>query len=152
MIKKKGMTLVEVLISVVVLGFMSAIIITGLFSYRKHQAVDQTAHTVASYLEEARRKTLASENSARYGVHFDTYQVVLYKNTYSSTEPSNRIYTLHSYSQINSISLLGGGSEVLFERLTGETQATGTITVSLRSDTSKTKKITISQTGVIEKN
>ena len=51
---------------------------------------------------------------------------------------------------IFSISLSGGGADVVFERLTGELDKSVTITITLVSDTSKTRVITIQLTGVVE--
>jgi hypothetical protein len=47
------------------------------------------------------------------------------------------------------INLAGGGSDIVFSRITGDTANNGTIVIQLTSDSSKQKTISINSLGII---
>ncbi len=101
-------------------------------------------------LNQARNLTLLSKNATVYGVHFASPDYVLFTgSSYSSSDPNNQIFTLSSPDTVLTLSLTGGGSEVVFKRLSGETTQDGTITVS-SPGISKTKTVTIYKTGLVK--
>lgn len=117
------------------------------------EALDKNADLVVSVLTEARSMTLSSINGYSYGVHFDENQVVLFQgNVYNSTASTNFPTSLNSLVGIQNVSLVGGGNEVLFNKLTGATAQSGTLQVYLQSATTTYKTVTISPTGITEKN
>ena len=61
--------------------------------------------------------------------------------------PDNKEVTFHNNLAISNISLAGGGATVMFKRLTGATDQSGTVIVSLVADDSQQRVITISATG-----
>jgi hypothetical protein len=131
---------------------VAGIILSSLVKYRKNQALDLAAHNALALLLEARSKTISSLNDARYGVHFDSNQAVLYKNSYVVSASTNKVYTFDTYVQLQATSLVGGGAEVLFDRLTGETVMSGTVTLSRKDDTSLTRILTVKSSGLVESN
>ena len=89
-------------------------------------------------------------DSSKYGVHFEASRVVLFKgNTYDANDPDNEEYLLRG-NTLSPITLTGGGSDVVFERLNGKTNQSGTVTISSVSDPSRSKVITIRGTGIVE--
>jgi len=48
--------------------------------------------------------------------------------------------------------LAGGGVDVIFQRLTGETVQSGTVTMALVASTTRTKTVTIYGTGLFQTN
>jgi hypothetical protein len=102
-------------------------------------------------LNEARALTLASYDNTVYGVHLLPDRATLFKgNTFSSSDPDNKVNVISSRVSISNIVLSGGGNDIIFQRLTGKTGQNGTITLSLISDPSKSKTITIQVSGIIE--
>lgn len=147
---KSGLTSVELLVALAVLLVLGAAVVAGFGSMRNKSALDSAAYEVVSVLNQARLKTLASQNDRPYGVHFESQRAVLFKGTaFSGGDPSNEEANIPLSVEILPAVLNGGGSDVVFKRLTGETDNYGTITLSLKSDPSKIKIIIIEATGVI---
>lgn len=147
--KNKGFTLIEILIVIAILGIISSIVILNLSQFRNEQLLKNTTLDVVSLLSKARQNTLSSVNSTNYGVHFDGNQAVLFTGSiYSSNNATNEPIVFDSKVIIPTPSGLniGGGSDVIFERLTGETIG-GTIKIQLTSDSTKQKIITVGKIG-----
>lgn len=147
----KGLTLIEIVVVIAVIIILFFIIFSAFTGFNRNYALDTAAGIVAEVLSEARSLTLASKGDTNYGVHFESSQVVLFTgDTYSAMDPSNREEVLSSLVTISDISLSGGGSDVVFLRLTGNADKSGTVTVSLASDPSMARIITIPKTGIVE--
>lgn len=152
--KNKGMTLIEIMVILIIIIIISTLVLSNLSNFRDAQSLRNTTVDVVSILNKARQNTLSSVNSTNYGVHFDSSKAVLFSGTtYSSSNASNEIVLFNPSIIIPASGGLniGGGSDVIFERLTGDTLG-GTIKLQLVSDSSKQKTITINKTGVINSN
>jgi len=148
-----GFTLLEVIIVLCIITIISSVTLVSLSGVGSKQSLDKSGLLVMSLLEQARSETLASKNSSEYGVHFDANQVVLFKGTvYSAGDSSNIILPLDSKVTLSNITLQGGGSEAVFQRLTGSAYNPGTLRISLISNSSVYKTITINSTGIIDIN
>lgn len=142
----------EVLIVIGIMGILLVISVSTFSLFNKTQALDKDADLVVESLEEARSQTLSSQNASQYGVHFSANKITIFSGTtYSSSNSSNRDFLLASTDTIFSTTLNGGGSDVIFNRLTGETSQYGTVVISSPT-TSRTRTVTIHKTGVIEFN
>ena len=148
---QKGFTLIEILIVITVLAMISTLIFASFSKFNSAQILNGTTQTVLSILDEARALTLASKNNLSYSVHFETSKVVLFKGTtYSASDTDNDVTILNNRVTVSDISLNGGGSDVLFDKLTGKTSQSGTITITLTSDANRFKTIKIGTAGVSE--
>lgn len=151
--QKKGFTALEFLIALSILAVLTTIIFTSMSTFRDSKALQMVAEDVLSLLDEAKSDTLSAKNSYAYGVHFESSRVVLFRGlAYSSSDPNNKTIDIDGAVEIASISLAGGGQEVLFQRLTGKTNQSGTVMIRLKSDASKTKTIAIESSGVASSN
>ncbi len=149
----KGFTLVEILIVLALAGIIT-LIVAGAFSKATgREALDKETAIILSLLEQARNQTLSAKNASVYGVHFEASKAALFaSSTYSSSSASNVVEPMNPLVAISAIALVGGGSEVVFKRLTGETAQSGTVTISLLASSTQTKIITIFATGVAQSN
>ncbi len=146
----KGFTFIEVAISISVLFLVASVVLIPLLNYRKSLALQTDTDTITAVLREARNQTLSSKNSTVYGAHITSTKITLFTGaSYSSSNVTNKDYALSSTDTIVTINLLGGGSDVVFDRLTGETSQSGTVVVS-SPGISRTKTVTIYKTGLIE--
>ena len=143
---QKGITIIELLIVIVVIGIM-ALIVLPQFSYiKENQVLKNGVSDILSSIDKARGQTLSSLNSSEYGVHFESDKVIIFKGTvFSAIAPDNENIDLTSPATISAITLGGGGSDIYFNRLSGSPSVTGTVTLST---TNYSKIITISSTGV----
>ncbi len=147
----KGFSLVEIIITLGILAIVSAIVLSSLSSNAGREALAKNTDASASVLTEARSLTISSKNASNYGVHLASTGPTLFTGTtYTAGAPSNRPLTLNARVSITNISLAGGGSDVVFSKLTGSTSQNGTFRVTLIADSSVYKTVTIYRTGLVE--
>lgn len=145
-----GFTLVELFISLAIIAVLSIVVSTMFIDFRKNQALDKDTDTIVETLRQARNQTLSSKNASAYGVHITSTKVILFTGTsYVFGAATNSEFNLNSTDSILTISLNGGGSDVIFNRLTGETSQNGTIVVN-SVGLSRSKTVTIYKTGLVE--
>lgn len=148
--KSFGFSAAELLVVLSIITVLSLVIITSFVTFRKNQALVFDTDTVVGVLRQARNQTLSSKNSTNYGVHFTAPKVTIFTgSTYNSNAADNQDFVLSSTDTILTISLNGGGSDVVFSRLSGETSQYGTVVVS-SPGVSETKTVTIYKTGLVE--
>lgn len=149
----KGFTLLELVIVFAIITLLAGIILSSFSGFRNSKVLDTASEESLALLSEARGDTLAGKDGYQYGVHFDAGQMVMYRGaTYTSGDVNNKVSTLDGALEIVTVSLTGGGSEVLFERVTGKTSQAGTVVLRIKSDTAKTRTITVNGTGVASGN
>jgi len=148
-----GFTLIEIIITLGIISLISTALYASFASSNRRQVLEKQTASILALLEDAHSETLSSKNLYQYGVHLDADQAVLFRGSaYSALDASNQVQPLDNRVTISDISLAGGGSDVLFDRLTGATSNSGSLTVTLAADNSQTKTITIFKTGLIESN
>lgn len=148
----KGFTLVELLGAFSIMIILMAIV-TGIFmNFRNSQSLGKDTEMTLSVLRQARSQTLTSQNGTNYGVHFGTTKITLFVgNTYSAGASTNIDFILTGSDTVMAITLVGGGSDIIFKRLSGETSQNGTIVLT-STITGSTKTVTVYKTGLIESN
>ncbi len=150
---KKGISAIEILIAIATIGVLAAIAVGSISSYRNQQALKDTADDVVSLINRAHSNTLAGDSQLSWGVHFTSSAMTLFSgSSYSSGASGNVVVPISSAVTLSSISLNGAGSDIIFNRLYGDTNQYGTITVQLSSDATKTRTITITKPGVVSAN
>ena len=150
-----GFTAIEIIIAIAVLGIILAVILPSLSTFRNDQTLKNTADDIATLLNQARTDTLSSKNSTYYSVHFQSDRAVYFVGgTYNSGASTNKTVMFDSTVTLPSgnISLNGAGANVTFDRLTGNTNEYGTITIQLAGDSTKQKVITVTKTGIVSAN
>lgn len=149
---KRGFTLIEILLVIAITGVIVAVSISPLNNLIKAQALDKDYISVAALVDQAKSLSINSKAGSQYGVRFTGSTAVLFKGiNYTPGDPNNQIYDLNSRVNISEIDFDGGAAdEIVFSRLTGYANASGTVTVSLKSDPGSFKTIKIYQTGTVE--
>jgi prepilin-type N-terminal cleavage/methylation domain-containing protein len=148
--RNRGFTVLELLIVLAIMTILVALIVTALVKSRKSQGIDQDTETVVETLRMARDQTLSSDNASQYGVHFASSTATLFTGTtYSSGSSSNVVFTFTTSDLVMGLSLAGGGSDVIFQRLSGQTADSGTITISSPSS-GFSRVVTVYNTGIIQ--
>lgn len=149
-VHNRGLTLIELIVVVAIVMILAAVVTTSFSQFRNNKVLDTGVENALSLLAKARGNTLASKNALQYGVHFESAQMILFQGTtYSAGDSNNEVAALDSALEISS-----GTLNVVFQRLTGKTDQGGAVTVTIRvkSDTTKTKNITINTTGIASAN
>ena len=147
---RRGFSSAELLVTVSILVILSSLTFYSLSGFKSSRYLEADTRQITSLLEEARSLTLAGQGGKVYGVHFASGQAVRFSGpTYSALAADNVVYSLSPGQIINTISLSGGGADIVFEKLKGTTLQYGTVEVTTTS-TGKKKTIIINQTGIID--
>ena len=122
----------------------------GIFkNMQTHSAMRAGGSEVYSALIDARTKTLASQGGTVYGVHISTSTVTRFQGpVYTFGSTTNQIYSFESGVTATS-SLITNGGNIIFQRLTGESSASGMLYIRDAERTSTTT-IVVSTSGLVE--
>lgn len=152
-IRQEGFTMMELLMGIVIISIVGGIVSLTFSNLNSGLALEKSAASALSILDEARSMTLSSVDSSQYGVRIEEAQLIRFKGaSYSAADPNNRPSPFNALVGVRNISLAGGGSSVVFKRLTGATAEYGSFEIYLRSATATYKRITVSATGLADEN
>lgn len=143
----KGFSLLEIIGAFAVLLVITAIVVGGFLRFKHGSELTLVKEHALSQLREAKTRTLASRDNAAWGARFEIDRVILFKETYSAGDSKNETVMMPNAVEISAITLNGGGGDVVFKRLTGETDQYGTITIRLKNDLAQIRAIIITSTG-----
>jgi Tfp pilus assembly protein FimT len=152
---KKGITMLEIIMSISILGIILFISVPQLASFRNIQSLKNTTENIASLLNEARTLTISSRNSSFYSVRFEDDRAILFTGgSFDENDDENIVMDFESNVTLPEENVLINDSvnEISFNRLTGETNNYGTITIELESDSTVSRTISISKTGIVSSN
>lgn len=144
----KGFTVVEMLVALAIMLILLAVGVSAFSGLARKSAVNKEADIVLSYIDKAHRQTVAAVEGSSFGVRFSTSTADFFEGSSYAAASEVTSYALSPGISL-SISLSGGEEEVVFERLTGEASATGTIDVVNDSGTAS-KRIIINASGLAE--
>lgn len=146
-----GFSIPELLVVLALGAVMTTIVVSSFGSSRDRKFLETDARNVLSIVEMARSQTLTSKNGTVYGVYFASTSVTLFTgSSYVQGAAGNLVTLLDSPVIVSNVAFAGGGQSVVFNRLTGETSKSGTVTISLVSNPERLRTITISPTGLAE--
>lgn len=149
---RNGFTLVEIIIVMAILVFVSGIVWVSFRGYNRGQVLEGSAQVIVSILNDARARTVNGRDAEEYGVHIESGSVTLFVgDTYSVNTPSNEVALLDPQTTIADISL-SGGDDVVFEKLTGATSNSGTLRIELTNDATQQLTVTVQSTGLVSYN
>ena len=150
--KNLGVTLVELLIVISVLIILAVMTIQAFGLFQKESDLNNSAQELINALRVAQNKTLASEGASQYGVYFNNStspcQYAIFKgSSYAQRDASfDEIHKLPKSAEFYGINL-GGGSEVVFDRVIGSTNQSGNLSIRLKNDLTKIRSVYIENSG-----
>ncbi len=154
-ILQTGFSLVELIIGIAILALLMTMLITAYVSLQKKPQLDNATQEVMNILRLAQNQTLASQGNSKYGVYFNTATTpntyILFRGTSYATRDTSvdKTYLVAAITEFSAITITGGGSEVVFDQLTGATQKSSSVTLWLKDDHSQVKTIYVDSSGVI---
>ena len=126
--KEKGFTLIELLIVIAIIGIITSIVTLSFLEQTKTRSIQGEALSVLAILDQARSLAMSSKENTDFGVNISTSTLTLFKgSSYNQNDSSNSNESVAGGIELVNISLNGGGSQIVFERLTGQTLNYGTI-------------------------
>lgn len=139
--------LIELLIVIAILAIISALVGINFHLFQRQVNLDATINQIIATLRSAQSQTLASQNQSSYGVYFETNAYTLFKGPdYILAAPDNKVYAIPQDLELSVISIAGGNG-VLFQRITGQTDNTGTLTLRVETNPLETRTIIIEHSG-----
>lgn len=146
----RGFTLIELLVVIAILGVLAVLVGGILGSFRATQMLEGGADATASALDRARSEAVAGASGKPHGVHVSGSTLVLFAGpSYSANDSSNETIKLLGNVSASSVTLAGGGSDVIFDQLTGATKQPGTIVLSVAGNVTRQKIITVTGAGIV---
>jgi prepilin-type N-terminal cleavage/methylation domain-containing protein len=147
--KIKGFSIIEMLVVIAIIIALSGTVLSAFVSYRKSQSLSLDTEAVVGTLLQARNQTISSKNASVYGVNFSTNSVTLFAGpTFNQGDPNNQVLSLSPGNTL--ATTLSPATAITFNRITGETNATSTVSVLITGELGSTT-IKIYKTGVVEK-
>ncbi len=142
-----GFTLIETLLVIAILAILALMIVPSFSKVGGSEALDTTMVSTISILNEARSSAVSSKDASSYGVRILNDRLISFKGSYGT---DNKEVTISSLVAISTST--GIGTDIVFNNVSGNTNASGTVTITVLNDPLKTRTVRIYSTGVIEKN
>lgn len=149
----KGFTLIELLMAITVSAILMGISAGAYSTLNKSSNVDIEARKLESVLNLARNRTLASEGDKSFGVRLSSSlnEYILFSgSTYIPSDPANEKFKIPPRVVLNPPQLRSGGSDIIFNRLTGATGQFGSILLRDAKDSSNIATVCMHETGTVE--
>lgn len=143
-----GFTLIEVMLSIGIIALLAGISIPSANLFLSRNEVGVESVKIADSLRRARGQAMAGQEDSAWGVHFTATQYTVFKGaSYSSSDPLNDYSDMPGVLTLGAITINGGGSNIIFNRIKGDTSTYGTTTV--QNDAGDSKTIVVNQEGTI---
>jgi len=141
--KQKGFTLIEILLSISLITVLAVIAIPIYYSLLYRNDLDVAKNQVVQSLRRAEILSSANDGDITWGLKIQLGSVVIFKGASYSARDVNydELY------QISNSIIPSGLTEIVFAKMTGFPQSTGT--VILTSQNNETRNITINSKGQI---
>lgn len=144
--RTRAFSLPEIVVTVAVLGAIAGLSFVPLSSFSKRQALDASTRALVISLRDARTSTMASVGDSRYGIRVTATSSVFFRGaSFSSVETSHLVTVLSSLVRASS-----SPQDFVFERVTGNSSASGTIELYLASDPATKKTVRVHGTGLVD--
>ena len=148
---KNGFTLIEVLIVIAIFIIILNIAITVSKSFSNTVDLDNSVKVIGTNIKLAKTRSISALNDTHYGVHFENDQIIVFEgDVYDSGDSTNKIINLSDSVEIFNINLNGGGSDLVFSRLTGVTENFGTVEIRLVKKPLEIKQVVINREGQVD--
>lgn len=145
-----GFTLLELLVSISVISIVAIISAPFLQRSLGRTELRSAMWELEDDLYRVQSNSVNGKNDVIWGIHFDASSYTLFEGpTYNMSDPDNIVKTLSPSLSLTSISLNGGGNDILFTRTTGRTSQFGSIQITDAS-ANEVGTVTITEEGKIE--
>ena len=144
----RGFTMIEMLVVIVIMSVLASVILPSLLNFRRSSLLNTETQEVVTLVNRARLLSVSSKNDERFGVHFEPSKLVLFQGaTYTDGVATNEEHYFDSAIS-SATSINGGGSEILFAKVTGAASQTATTTL-LFTGTTASSTVLIRKSGVV---
>ncbi len=147
--RSDGFTFIETILVAGIIAILAGIALASFLNSRNSHDLATSRQSVISMLRLAQARTLAGEDGSVWGVHLEQTQAALFRGSSYASATYTRALALPQTVQIANISLAGGGSDVLFKPLSGETDQDGSFNLLVTGSASLSGSVVIEKTGKV---
>ncbi len=146
----RAFTMLELLIVLGILAIVTIVSVPFFGSSISRNDLQNSAWRVIDDLRRAQSQAMAGHTNSAWGVHMQSDRHVFFRGTtYNAADPENIETVFPSTVTMSVISLNGGGSDVRFNKIRGDTSDYGSVTLQ-DTNTAETITITINRAGHIQ--
>ncbi len=155
-IKPKGFTLVEMIIVIIILSILFAGTLVAIGNVFGKQNVKNHGIQMVETMREAHRNAISQRLDAPWGIKFDdasspnTYTLFKGASFISRDTDYDRQIVLPTSLSIDSLSLNGGGDEMIFTQETGINNQHGSFSLSSNIEGDGTFAISVNLLGLVD--
>jgi Tfp pilus assembly major pilin PilA len=146
---KRGFSVIEV---ITIIGIMLILFGITMYSYNivsSRRQVEVTTDSISAKLEQAKIDSISGKNGKDTGIRFNTTGYVYFSGTsFNPADATNSSSSIPTRIQITK-SFSNGGNDIIFTRITGIPNATGTIRISDTVNPLSSTTITVGTFGDI---
>lgn len=139
----RGFTLLEVLLSVAIIGILAGLSIPVFRTMLTKNDLDIATVTTAQTLRRAQILSQAVDGDTSWGLKVQSGNITLFKGTSFATRDNNFDETFEMPNTIG----MSGTIEIVFAKFTGFPQTAGVINLSTASDS---RSVTINEKGMVD--
>lgn len=141
---QRGFTLLEVLLSVAIMGLLTGLSLPVYQSFANKNNLDITSQQMVAMLRRAQSYARANKNDSVWGVEVQSTSATLFQGTSFASRVQSYDETLALPATVTP----SGITEVQFSKLTAAPNTTGTVTLTQNANTIRT--ITVNAKGMVE--
>lgn len=146
--RARGFTVLELLLVIAIMAVLLATILPSFMNFRRSSLLNTETMETVTLINRARLLSVSSKNDNQYGIHLESSKVVLFQGTtYNAASTTNEVHVFDPNLVSTSTTINGGGSEIVFDKVTGATTQNATTTLLITGTTSSTT-ILIYGTGI----
>lgn len=138
----KGFTLLELLLSLATISLLAGLSLPIYRTLITKNDLDIAATTIAQSLRRAQILSQAVDGDTSWGLKLQSGSITLFKGVSFATRDSSFDETFDVPSSIS----VGGTTEIVFAKLTGFPQTTGTVNLGAEADS---RSVTINEKGMV---
>lgn len=147
--RHKALSIIEIIVVIGLFTMLLAFVAPQMVGLILRNDIEVASQELVHVLRKANAQASTQVHDSAWGVNFDSgnAEYTLFSGTGYSSRNSDRdiIYTLPNSISFGSISLNGGGTEVVFDQITGESSQHGTLEIS--GSDGQTRTISINSLG-----
>ncbi|MFC1598315.1 Tfp pilus assembly protein FimT/FimU [Patescibacteria group bacterium] len=138
-----GFTLLEMLLTIAMVALLAGLSVPVYQSFQVKNDIDVAVNITAQTMRRAQALSRAMDGDTTWGIYVQSGTITMFQGA----SYGGRDATYDEDFDIASIIAPSGLTEVVYDKLTGDPQSTGTLT--LTSTASQTRTITINEKGTI---
>jgi len=154
--KQKGFSLLELIVVIALMLILFSIYTKTISNLHKEVLLEKSVANVLSALRLAKSNAVASNNKSPWGVYFNNtsspHQITLFKGeSFALRDVAfDETIVFSDGAVIKSINLAEGVQEIVFYRLSGDTDNFGNLSLALSANLAKEKIVYITSSGAID--